>query len=350
MADDAKSTTGGSALVLLAALVVIVAGLRAAQPIVVPFVVALFLAMICLPPLRWLQEKGLPAWLALIAIIAVVLVIGIAIVGVVGASINELRSQLPVYEKRVAELQESGTKWLNDRGLNLGLRFSREQFDAQQALSLFGNLLSALGSVLGHGLVVAFLLIFMLLEAADFPAKLAAIRPRDGFTPERIKTIQADVRRYVSIKTVISFANGALVAAWLWLLGVDFPLLWGLLTFLLNFVPNIGAFLAAVPAIVLAFLQLGLASAIYATAGYLVIEMVVSNIIEPRVMGRGLGLSPLVVFLSLVFWGWVLGPVGMLFSVPLTMVVKIALDTSDQFRWVSVLLGSDAPHEVRRAR
>ena len=143
--------------------------------------------------------------------------------------------------------------------------------------------------------------------------------------------------------------NGLLIAAWLWLLGVDFPLLWGLLAFLLNFIPNIGSFIAAVPAVVLAFLQLNLATAAYAAAGYVALDFVIGNVIEPRLMGRGLGLSSLVVFLSLVFWGWVLGPVGMLFSVPLTMIVKIVLDSSDDLRWIAILLSSEAPAKPARA-
>jgi predicted PurR-regulated permease PerM len=132
-------------------------------------------------------------------------------------------------------------------------------------------------------------------------------------------------------------------------LGVDFPLLWGLLTFLLNFVPNIGSFIAAAPAVSLAFLQFGVGRAALAAAGYIVLETGIGNVLEPRLMGRGLGLSPLVVFVSLVFWGWVLGPAGMLFSVPLTMIVKIALDTSDDLRWVAVLL-SETPKRAAKGK
>jgi len=149
------------------------------------------------------------------------------------------------------------------------------------------------------------------------------------------------VQRYMAIKTWMSLMTGCVVALWLYIIGVDYPLLWGLLAFLLNYVPNIGSIIAAVPAVLLALIQLGGGSAILAGAGYLVVNMAIGNFLEPRVMGKGLGLSTLVVFISLVFWGWVFGPVGMLLSVPLTMTIKIALDSNEETRWASVLLGSE---------
>ena len=149
-----------------------------------------------------------------------------------------------------------------------------------------------------------------------------------------------NVKHYMAIKTVVSLATGIVIAIWLAVIGVDFPVLWGLLAFFLNYVPNIGSIIAAIPAVLLATLQLGIVQALTAAAGYIVVNMVVGGVIEPRFMGRGLGLSTLVVFLSLIFWGWVLGPVGMLLSVPLTMTIKIALNSSEDTRWLAVLLGS----------
>ena len=119
---------------------------------------------------------------------------------------------------------------------------------------------------------------------------------------------------------------------------VDYPLLWGLLAFLLNYIPNLGSIIAAVPTVLLTLVQLGWSAALIVFAGYSVVNVVIGSFIEPRFMGKGLGLSTLVVFLSLVFWGWVLGPVGMLLSVPLTMTLKIALESSEENRWLAKLL------------
>ena len=152
----------------------------------------------------------------------------------------------------------------------------------------------------------------------------------------------------MGIKTATSAVTGVLVAALLFLLGVDYPVLWGLLAFLLNFVPNIGSIMAAIPPVLLAFLQpeSGMATAMYTALGFVAINCFISYAIEPRFMGQGLGLSTLVVFVSLVFWGWVLGPVGMLLSAPLTMTFKIVLSDFDDTRWIAVLMGSKAPRKA----
>jgi predicted PurR-regulated permease PerM len=140
------------------------------------------------------------------------------------------------------------------------------------------------------------------------------------------------------IKTLTSLATGILIAIWLAIIGVDFPVLWGVVAFALNFVPNIGSIIAAIPAILLALIQLGIFPALHAAIAFLVVNLVIGNAIEPRIMGKGVGLSTLVVFLSLVFWGWVLGPIGMLLSVPLTMIVKIGLENNEGTQKIAVLL------------
>jgi predicted PurR-regulated permease PerM len=166
---------------------------------------------------------------------------------------------------------------------------------------------------------------------------------------QQAHSIKDTVNQYLALKTLFSLATGILVWVWLRFHGVDYPLLWGILAFLLNFVPNIGSILAAIPAVLLAIVQFGGGRASAVAAGYLVINFVIGSVVEPRFMGRGLGLSTLVVFVSLVFWGWVLGPVGMLLSVPLTMVLKIALEGNDDTRWLAVMLGPEpapAPQDI----
>jgi predicted PurR-regulated permease PerM len=343
MAERTELRISGPVMLSCAAFVVIVAGLRAAQPIVVPLIVAAFIAMICLPALHWLQGKGLPTWAALGAIATVIVLFGLVIVGVIGTSVNQMREELPEYQARVIELEKQLRDWLKEKGIDLTAQMEQETFNPERAISLFGEMLGALGSVLGDALVIIFTLLFMVFEAAELPAKLRAISDGDDRLIRRMDKIQDSVRRYITLKTQISLLNAVLVTLWLWWLGVDFALLWGLLTFLFNFIPNIGSIISAIPPVVLALLQFGFPTALLVTSGYLVIETVVGNLIEPRLMGRGLGLSPLVVFVSLLFWGWVLGPIGMLFSVPLTMVVKIVLDNSQDMQWLGVLLGAEAP-------
>ena len=182
--------------------------------------------------------------------------------------------------------------------------------------------------------------IFLLIEATALPNKWAVIGKNAPATAGFGKFLDS-VNAYMAIKGWVSLATGAIITIWLAVLGVDYPLLWGLLAFLFNFVPNIGSIIAAIPAVLLALVQFGPGTAIGAGVGYLAVNVVMGNVIEPRFMGKGVGLSTLVVFISLVFWGWVLGPVGMLLSVPLTMVVKLALEARQDTYWIAVLLGPD---------
>lgn len=354
MTDQLPSREAHSVLVSIAAFVVIVAGLRAAQAIIIPFLLAAFLTLLSLPVLHWFQNRGLPTWLALLVITVLVLLIGLILVGVIGSSANELRLQLPEYQERVTLLQVDLDDWLKANGFDAGLSLDQDVLDAERILSLFGNMLGVLGSLLNNALVIIFMLVFMQLEAADLPAKLRAITSEGSDISARLDRIQSTVWQYMRLKTRISLLTAVLATAWLWYLGVDYPVLWGVVAFLLNFVPTIGSFIAAAPPVLVAALQPDIAGkpmsvedslylAAYTVLGYVVINVVVGNVIEPRVMGSGVGLSTLVVFLSLVFWGWVLGPVGMVLSVPLTMIVKIALDNSTDARWIAILLGDEVP-------
>jgi predicted PurR-regulated permease PerM len=153
------------------------------------------------------------------------------------------------------------------------------------------------------------------------------------------KEASRKINRYLAIKTMTSLATGIIVAIVLGIMGVDFPMLWGLLAFLLNFIPTIGSIIAAVPPVLLAMVQFNQGMAVGVAVLYTAVNMIIGNFLEPRFMGKGLGLSPLVVFLSLLFWGWLLGTIGMFLSVPLTMTVKIICDTRDDTKWVGVLLG-----------
>jgi len=210
------------------------------------------------------------------------------------------------------------------------------------AMKMAAGMLSGLGGVLTNAFLILLTVVFILLEASSFPDKLRASASNPEATMQGFGKFLGTVQKYMAIKTWISLATGGAIAIWLSVLGVDYPLLWGLLAFLFNYVPNIGSIIAAVPAVLLAFVQLGGGNAALSALGFLLANVVMGNVVEPRVMGKGLGLSTLVVFLSLVFWGWLLGLVGMLLAVPLTMTVKIALEGSRDTRHIAVLLGPPA--------
>jgi predicted PurR-regulated permease PerM len=190
------------------------------------------------------------------------------------------------------------------------------------------------------------MVVFILLEASSLPGKIRAAIGKPDSPLSQYNDVIKNVNKYLGIKTLISLGTGFTVFLWLIILGIDFPILWGLLAFLLNFVPNIGSLLASVPAIILALIQFGLGKAVLTAMGYFAVNTIFGSILEVRIFGKGLGLSTLVVFVSLIFWGWVLGPIGMLLSVPLTMIIKIILESNESTKGMAILLGSGS--EVKK--
>ncbi|MGI9303133.1 MAG: AI-2E family transporter [Gammaproteobacteria bacterium] len=332
-------------LISVAAFVIVVAGMKFAGPILVPFLLSGFFAIIAAPVLFWLKRWRVPVPAGILVVVVGIVVIVLAITGLVGSSVDDFSNNMPFYQQRLGEIASGSLNQLTRLGVEVSSDAVLAQFDPAMALNLINNLLGGLGRVFSNGFLIFITMIFMLAEATDFPAKLHATM--GGGSLEPFEKFSVNLKRYMAIKTVVSVITGALVTVWLLILGVDFPLLWGLLACLLNFVPTIGSIIAAVPAVLLALIQLGVGPAVLTAAGYIAVNLVMGNFIEPRYMGRGLGLSTLIVFLSLVFWGWVLGPVGMFLSVPLTMTVKIALDSNEHTRWAAVLLGSEVPAAPR---
>lgn len=339
-----RQTSAMSWLLGLAAFVVIVAGMRAAQDLIVPLLASLFLTVICYPALEWMQKKGLSTWFSLLFIVLVVSVSLLMVVAVVGSSLQDLTRNIGTYRELLDERKETMITWIEDRGYtDLADKLDRREFDPERGMALLTSFLTDLAGLFGDVFWVLLITVFMLLEASTFPKKLAEITENNPSRTAQVEQIRNAVWQYATLKTLISMMVGGGVVVLLKLLGVDYALLWGLLAFFFNFIPNIGSLIAAIPGVGMALIQHNVPTAIYAIIGYALINLIFSNIVEPRVMGKGMGISALVVFLSLIFWGWVLGPVGMILSVPLTMIVKIVLETSEQGRWVSVLLSGDSP-------
>jgi AI-2 transport protein TqsA len=349
-APEAKPTGWRAVNIYLltsAAFVVVVAGLHAAASIIVPFLLAVFIAVICAPVYQAMTRRRVPASIAILGIVLMMLGAVLLMVGVLERAINSVSGRLPHYQAALFAQVDQLWQWLEAYGLEVPDVTLREYFDPQSLIHHLGTVASALGDVLTTTFIIVIVAIFILLEGSALPDK---IRQVDGLSFEtwtRLRQIVAHARRYMFLKTVMSLLTGALVALWLFAVGVEFPILLGVLAFALNYIPTIGSIVAAIPCILLAFIQFGLGAAALTTLANIVINLGVSNGIEPRYLGHGLGLSSLVVMLSVLFWGWVLGAMGMLLAVPLTMTVKIALESSDDTRWIAVLM-STLPH--RRAR
>jgi predicted PurR-regulated permease PerM len=336
--ESTSHDRGARFFVLAASIVIVVAGLKAAAPLILPFLVSVLLAIISTPFVTWLGSRKVPTWLAvaltMIGNLAVIVVLGV----IVGQSVNEFTVKAPQYQERIQELAASALAALGAHGIETSQWRPLQAVNPGALFDMVGSTLSAVAAVLSNMFVVLMLLFFILLEVAAFPAKLTAAFGERPDNRERFRVVTRQIQRYLGIKTFVSLATGVAAGLWVGLLGLGVPVLWGLLAFMFNFVPNIGSFVAAVPPVLLALMQFGPWRAVAVAAGYAVINLVLANFVEPRLMGRRLGLSTLVVVLSLVFWGWVWGPVGMILSVPLTVVVKIALENTPDLRWIAIML------------
>jgi AI-2 transport protein TqsA len=338
-----------NAIVSFAAVVVIVYGMQFAKELLVPFLIALFLALITVRPMLWMERKRVPTVLAALVIVTGIMLI-LSVVGtIVGRSIAEFTASLPSYQLRLNAIIDDAVRFSADRLGIEGLPADvRDMLNPGTAMGLAAGFLNTLRGLLTNVFLIFITTIFMLLEASSIRTKVEAAFENTAATLDKQRLFLQNMGRYLGIKTVVSLATGFL--AWLltWLIGLDFPLLWGLLAFLLNYVPTIGSIIAAIPAILLALVQLGPGEALATLIGFVAINVTFGNILEPRIMGYGVGLSPLVVFVGLIFWGWVLGPIGMLLSVPLTMTLKLFLEFDESTRWIAIFLGSerDAHHEL----
>jgi len=326
--------------------VIIVWGIYQAQSVLVLLLVAIFLAVIGRVPVLWMERKHIPSVAAVLIVLAAMIDLLLSIGAVVGASINSFSNALPAYQTRIHDMLVALRATLAGKGIAIADEILLSYVNPAAVMNFTVGVFASLGTVLSNIVLILFAITFILLEATSFPAKLRLARDNPTASFPQFAKFVNDMKRYMVIKTLINLIVGTLTALWLYTIGVDFPVLWGFLAFLLHYVPNVGSIVAAIPAVLLALIELGGGSAILAAAGYLVIGLIVGNVIEPRIMGRRFDMSTLVVFLSLIFWGNLLGLIGAILCVPLTMTLKLACEASEETRWIAVLLGPEiSPRE-----
>ena len=353
------NTPGARFLLMGASFVIVVAGLREGAGILLPFALALFLAVMSMPLMFWFQLRRVPAPLAILLTMLVMGALFGALIMLGTQAVADLQDQIPGYTTRIRTLFNSWVVSLSAwSGIQLDQYRLLDLIDPGAAVSTFATTAARVVGFLGNMFLVLLIMAFVLGEAMVFPFKFRAIvGPRDGERRRVTKTVTDDRRRvtkivrevqaYLGIKTVVSLATGLAIGLLAWSLGLDFPVLLGLIGFVLNYIPTVGSILAALPALFLSLVVVGtIANFVLVVVGYGAINLIFGNLIEPTLMGRRLGLSTLVVILSLLFWFWVWGPVGALLAVPLTMVVKIMLENTEDLRWVAILLDKSPPQMV----
>jgi len=322
-------------LYIIAALTIVIAGMRHSANILVPMLLAVFISIICSYPLNKLRMQGISKNLSIIIVIICAFIIAFLLTLVLGTSIGNFSDDLPMFQSKLEEFLVGLSSSLERFGIEFDYTQWRQYFDPGFALGFAETVLKGLRSALSNAFLIGLTVIFILIEIPVIDEEKMAKRLA---SPSNYELIVHKIQHYFGIKTMTSMVTGVAITIWLLIIGVDYPVLWGLVAFLLNFVPNIGSIIAAIPAVILALVINGTTIAVFTAAGYVVVNVIIGNVIEPRVMGQGLGLRMLVVFVSLVFWGWVFGPIGMLLAVPLTMTLKIMLKSYEQTKAFALLL------------
>jgi predicted PurR-regulated permease PerM len=329
----------GYYFIVMASIIIVLAGVKSASDILVPFLLSLFIAIILSPMFQFLQRKKFPDSLALIVVILGFVVFLVLIASLIGTSVQDFSANINTYTLKLNAYYDNLAQYAAHFGFNIPLDEIRAMFNTQQLMLFTSSLVKSMSSMFTNSFVILLTVAFMLLESKTFSRKID-FADGDKDTIVHINSILDKIKEYMMLKALISLLTGAVVWIALVLIGTDYAFLWAVFAFLLNFIPNIGSIIAAVPAVIITLVQLGSFSALLVASLYVAINVVIGSIIEPKIMGKGLGLSTLVVFLSLLFWGWLLGMVGMLLSIPLTIMAKIILNENENSRWVSVLLGS----------
>ena len=335
-----KLGPGEKTILLLGGFVVVVAGVRAAGPLLMPLFLAIVIASVSVPVVRLLEKIRVPHVLAIVLAVVLDLSVLAGMLSIVGTSVSEFYKALPRYQDRIGAVLREAIAWLELHGIHFSKQFDEQVSSLGNLMGLVGTLLSSVMSAVTTSLFVLLLVVFILFEISRWRLKIRYAMGDPHADLRKFATAARELQKYLFIKTGMNLVTGVLCTCWCAIMGLDFPVLWGLIAFLLNYIPTIGSVLAGVPPVVLAWVQFGPGAALATAIGYLILNSLLGNVIEPRLMGRALGLSPLVVLVSMVFWWWLWGPVGALLSAPLTMGVKIAAAQTKDLRWVAILLGS----------
>lgn len=318
-------------LLKIASIAIIMLGLKYASALITQILIIIFIAVIISPIYYWLRRLRFPNWLALITlIVSMVCFTLFGIISFITQTIQKFADKVPDYYTQFIQIVRDVTTWLNNHDVYVPEKVIDyiATFGLDQIMPVVKGVTPLMVSMLQQIIVVLIVVSFILCELNSLPRKVRSIRWVDKDVYDRMLRMVLDIRHYMGIKTIISAATGFFIYLGLKLLGVPSAEALGLLAFILNFVPVFGSILATIPAVILASINSGDSGiVVYVIFLYLVVNQVLGNILEPKFMGKGFGISPVIVLIAVLIWGWTLGPIGMLLAVPLTMAVKSSFDS-----------------------
>lgn len=327
-------------LVAIASFIIIIGGLSLASSIVVPFLLAVFISIIVYPVLELMSKVHINRFFAFIILIGIC-GSGLWILGnVIATALLGFSADLPIYKAKIDIFIDNLVIYIKDNS-NIDISNNILSFiNIDKLITTTSNLIVQTGSIVTQSFLVFLLLAFILFEVQIFKDKVAYFALKNPLASDIASTFISNLKRYLAIKTISSIATGMIVWVFLILFDVPYAPLWAVLAFILNYIPTIGSIIAAIPAILVSLAVNDLSSTLWLTLIYLVLNIAIGNFIEPKFLGKELGISTLVVILSLLFWGFVFGIGGMFLAVPLTMSIKIALDANPKTKSISILLSN----------
>ncbi len=325
--------------------VVTIAGMRGVADLIGPIFLALMLAVTVSPLTSGLRRHGTPVWLATTATVTVVYLVLLAIGGALAVSVARLVDMLPQYREQFATLRDQLVSGLGGLGISVPqLRDAVAGADPGNVIQLVESLVGGLAGLLSNTVFLLAVLLFMCLDTVGFPARLRSTTAERPQVVGALRSFAQGTRRYLLVSTVFGLIVAVVDTGLLWALGVPLPVLWGLLAFITNYIPNIGFVIGLVPPALLALLEGGTDLMLTVIALYCVVNFVIQSVIQPKIVGDAVGLSATVSFLSLVFWAWVLGALGALLAIPLTLFAKgLLIDIDPSTRWINTLLSGGPP-------
>lgn len=325
-----------------AGIIIIIGGVKATSNLILPLLLAVFISLMLLQPVHWLVSKKFPKIIATILVLIIFSGFIFAIGDLLGSSINNFSENLPFYKEKLTLYVDNNAETFDVFGIDIS---ENNIFNAEpgKLMSILLSGLDQMKQIIGKVFFIMLLTLFLLFELDSFPYKFNAMLSRAENKKAKINLhkIVINLRNYLGIKTLTSLATGLLIYIGLLIIGVKFAILWAILAFLLNYIPNIGSLIAAIPAVLFASVQLGGSALLWTGIIYLGVNFIIGSLLEPRIMGKGMGLSTAVILLSLMFWGWLFGPIGMFLSVPLTMVLKVLLQSNDSSKYFAILIGTE---------
>ncbi|MBL1075959.1 AI-2E family transporter [Nocardia sp. 2] len=349
--EPAPWTIPRGLIVLLAAAagVVAIAGMKLSAGMLGPIFLALMLTVAVQPIQSWAQRRGLPPWLGMVGAVIAVVVIIFGIVGMLAVSIAQLATILPGYADKLQDLLAGVRDLLKQFGVGgKPIQEMLSNIDMGKLVSLLETLLSGTLGVFSNLLFILALVLFMAVDGMTIGRKLeiiSSVRPDIGYA---LTTFAEGTRKYLVVSTVFGFIVAVLDGGALWLMGIQLPVLWALLSFITNYIPNVGFVIGLVPPALLALLSEGPRAMLWVIVVYSVLNFVIQSIIQPKFVGDAVGLNVTITFLSLVFWTWILGALGAILAVPLTLLLKaMLLDIDPATRWVNVLIGDRSAQEAQ---